>query len=649
MLERLEPRSLLFKASKANHTFTIIYIVISVIISQLIVGYAIYKIFEYNVQKEISNINRNFISKTEVIDIVSDIQRFNCKEETLTQNVKFLKHNQNYNQDIPHTDKEDVLANWSTNFKAILLKAIKSCTVNYNHISNKLNISRNPRSVVQGVYNRPLGVVGITGIRGVSTITTNQRREPGQPGPPGPQGPPGPPGRAGEPGPPGPQGSPGAVGPQGLPGAPGNQGPQGVQGPHGSPGVQGPTGPPGSPGIQGLIGPRGDDGNRGVPGTQGLRGEVGLPGAKGEKGDQGLISEIEFSGNNGLKGERGPPGISGLPGLKGEPGQPGLPGPQGEQGPQGPPGVSGECPKEVHKSTEKVSKWEIKKYGEQEYLGYPSRHLKRILRNINEPVDYGSTNELIGSWMTDSEPQEEDATKFWTTCEDNYTLYEYHSIASFLLNQPTNTYDLYVGLDGSANAVYKGSFFYKALQKKPRVIKFSLYNETSQALNIPGLTADNMQRLYKSNLNYFDFSVDENGLWVIFAVPESKNTGVVKVDVDSMTIQYIWNITVDHRKFSDMFVASGVLYLINGNTKILFGVDLYENVLFHVELSNRILFEGVSAVTYDYLHENLLVLNKGNRTAFPVLMETTEENEADVLVDQRQDQSFLILKEIEAE
>lgn len=52
-----------------------------------------------------------------------------------------------------------------------------------------------------------------------------------------------------------------------------------------------------------------------------------------------------------------------------------------------------------------------------------------------------------------------------------------------------------------------------------------------------------------------------------------------------------------------MFVASGVLYLINGNTDILFGVDLYENLLFHVELNSRIPFEGVTAATYDHLHE----------------------------------------------
>lgn len=93
-------------------------------------------------------------------------------------------------------------------------------------------------------------------------------------------------------------------------------------------------------------------------------------------------------------------------------------------------------------------------------------------------------------------------------------------------------YDLYVGFDGYENVIYKGSFFHKALQGKPRIIKFDLHNETSQALSIPKLTSTNLKQLYNSSLNCLDFNVDNNGLWVIFAVPETKNTGVVKVSIN---------------------------------------------------------------------------------------------------------------------
>jgi len=46
----------------------------------------------------------------------------------------------------------------------------------------------------------------------------------------------------------------------------------------------------------------------------------------------------------------------------------------------------------------------------------------------------------------------------------------------------------------------------------------------------------------------------------------------MKVDTVSMQRQYMWNISLDHHKVGEMFVASGVLYAVNSvtdqNTKI---------------------------------------------------------------------------------
>lgn len=35
--------------------------------------------------------------------------------------------------------------------------------------------------------------------------------------------------------------------------------------------------------------------------------------------------------------------------------------------------------------------------------------------------------------------------------------------------------------------------------------------------------------LYTTEYNYMDFSVDDNGLWVIYSIPDSNNTHVAKV------------------------------------------------------------------------------------------------------------------------
>lgn len=38
-----------------------------------------------------------------------------------------------------------------------------------------------------------------------------------------------------------------------------------------------------------------------------------------------------------------------------------------------------------------------------------------------------------------------------------------------------------------------------------------------------------LKPLYKTAYNHMDFCVDDNGLWVIFAVPGCNNTGIMKV------------------------------------------------------------------------------------------------------------------------
>jgi len=52
------------------------------------------------------------------------------------------------------------------------------------------------------------------------------------------------------------------------------------------------------------------------------------------------------------------------------------------------------------------------------------------------------------------------------------------------------------------------------------------------------------------------------GVWVIYGLP-SNNTVVVKMDPMKMSIQYAWNISIDHHRFGEMFIAGGVLYAIH--------------------------------------------------------------------------------------
>lgn len=76
--------------------------------------------------------------------------------------------------------------------------------------------------------------------------------------------------------------------------------------------------------------------------------------------------------------------------------------------------------------------------------------------------------------------------------------------------------------------IYNGSFFYNE-KEQPRIIKFNLKNFSAEELVVPHLVTNNSNYLYSSEYNYLDFSVDDNGMWVIFPVQDSNNTAVMKV------------------------------------------------------------------------------------------------------------------------
>ena len=61
---------------------------------------------------------------------------------------------------------------------------------------------------------------------------------------------------------------------------------------------------------------------------------------------------------------------------------------------------------------------------------------------------------------------------------------------------------------------------------------------------------DLVTRLYQPQLedNYFDFSIDENGLWGIFGLAVDNNTVVMKMDAYTLDIQYMWNISLNHHQ-----------------------------------------------------------------------------------------------------
>ena len=70
-------------------------------------------------------------------------------------------------------------------------------------------------------------------------------------------------------------------------------------------------------------------------------------------------------------------------------------------------------------------------------------------------------------------------------------------------------------------------------------------------------------------MSYFDLSIDENALWVMFHYAESEFLSVAKLDISNLTIYHRWNLTmVNHTEVANGLVVCGVLYLVRSSTEL---------------------------------------------------------------------------------
>lgn len=256
-----------------------------------------------------------------------------------------------------------------------------------------------------------------------------------------------------------------------------------------------------------------------------------------------------------------------------------------------------------------------------------------MIEAVGKPVLKGSMDDYYGSWMHDAYsryPHDVMSDKLFVTrnnTRDMSYIYEFKSKEHFK-NDTGLPIKLPCPFQGNGHVVYNRSFYYNP-QNRSTVFRFDLYSTESDCnrhfvnceMELPGLQVNTKNYLYTHNFTYVDFNVDENGLWVIYGLA-SNNTVVVKMDPVKMMIQYAWNISIDHHRFGEMFIAGGVLYAIHSVTeetmKIRFAFDLSRNTIRDVSLSFTNPYHKTTAVSYNHKTKELYTWNKGNQLAYPV-------------------------------
>ncbi|CAF0749083.1 unnamed protein product [Didymodactylos carnosus] len=328
---------------------------------------------------------------------------------------------------------------------------------------------------------------------------------------------------------------------------------------------------------------RGPKGDRGEIGP---RGPPGLPGfsIKGEPGSPG------FPGLRGQKGDRGE-SVPGMPGMQGPAGPPGLTGPPGMTGP---PGVCSCSPFEKVYGSRASSDATISKNGKHAVL---SRAQRCVFSFIGTPVLLKQDNYTFGAWMKDPMPKTSDgAHKVYVTRHVTGTLlYEYSNEMNLINDKPTRIIQLPYPYSGVNHVVYQGSFIYN-VEYKNRIIRIDLVSETeAQSVIIPA----HREPLYNTpQSSWYDFSIDENGLWLLYRESITKNFIAAKINPDTLDTQKTWQLPYNPQSLSQGFIAFGVFYGVQHYNKQQSHIDtvydIYSNLSF---TTTKIIF----AVPFQYL------------------------------------------------
>lgn len=227
--------------------------------------------------------------------------------------------------------------------------------------------------------------------------------------------------------------------------------------------------------------------------------------------------------------------------------------------------------------------------------------------------------------MRDAKRDSELRDKYWMTKHfSGKQLYRYSSLETFKSDSPEMTYELKELYFGTGHVVYDSSFIYHR-SGFSEIVRFDLVrNETAAKVYIPRAVYQGNDYVFYTEYNFFDLSVDENGLWVVYAVEaEPDSLFVSKLNFGDLAIEKTWNISVTHNQLGNGFVICGVLYLVR-NTKVVettidLAYDLYtKQFLPSVRLRFNNPFQMNNMVSYNPTDKKIYSWDKGNQLTYPL-------------------------------
>ena len=206
-----------------------------------------------------------------------------------------------------------------------------------------------------------------------------------------------------------------------------------------------------------------------------------------------------------------------------------------------------------------------------------------MFSSIGTPVLVKKDNYTFGAWFKDPMPKTANGAQkvYVTRHSTSPLLYEYNSETDLINDRPNRIITLPYPYSGVNHLVYQGSFIYQ-IKNKNIIVRVDLISESEvQQVEI----AANREPLYNiPQSSWLDFSVDENGLWILYREEGTKHFLAAKINPDTLDTQKLWILPYNPTTISQGFIAYGVFYGVQsynkGQSVIEIVYDIYSNTAF---------------------------------------------------------------------
>uniref|UniRef100_A0A1A7Z6D9 Latrophilin 2 n=1 Tax=Iconisemion striatum TaxID=60296 RepID=A0A1A7Z6D9_9TELE len=209
------------------------------------------------------------------------------------------------------------------------------------------------------------------------------------------------------------------------------------------------------------------------------------------------------------------------------------------------------------------------KYLEVQYECVPYKVEQKVficpgtLKGVGDATFLFEAEQQAGSWCKDP-LQAGDKVFFmpWTPYRTD-TLIEYASLEDFKSGRQTTTYKLPHRVDGTGFVAYDGAIFFNK-ERTRNIVKFDLRTRIKSGEAIVNNANYHDTSPYRwGGKTDIDLSVDERGLWVIYAT-EQNNGRIVVSQLNPYTLRFegTWETAYDKRSASNAFMVCGVLQVV---------------------------------------------------------------------------------------